>query len=253
MGAKSSPGDEPRVLILEFPEHATRGNISSLKCIRPCFIEPEVSWSLHVPEVLLPSSSSGAGAKDAGKFTVRTEEVGSTNKEQMTNSSERWGNYQRWLVFSLAVNLKWNNGSFWILCSLSTEPWGALVFSLRLAWPGLRIMTICLPWTIWAPETQVWADLRAIHIFQIPEIIRLGIWLMRCTASTMSFPAATPRRIQNSGPVHSPTEVRALQGADGLGRLTQRGTYTTVLPWSPPRSPGEPVSASLLVSRRALW
>lgn len=43
MGAKSSPGDEPRVLILEFPEHATRGDISSLKCIRPCCIEPEVS------------------------------------------------------------------------------------------------------------------------------------------------------------------------------------------------------------------
>ena len=49
---------------------------------------------------------------------------------------------------------------------------GALVFSIKLAWPGLMIMTICLSWTIWAPETQVW-DLRAIRVFQIPEIVRL--------------------------------------------------------------------------------
>lgn len=53
MGAKSSSGDQLSELISEFPERVTRGNISSLKCVRPCRTEQEVSWSLHFPEVLV--------------------------------------------------------------------------------------------------------------------------------------------------------------------------------------------------------
>lgn len=128
MGAKSSPGEEPSVLISEFPKHVTRGNISSPKCIRPAALSQRSVEAFMSLKSLLPSSSSDAGAEDAGKFTVRTEEVGSTNKEQMTSSSERWGNSQRWLNFSLAINLKWNDESCGILCSLSTEPWGSTSF-----------------------------------------------------------------------------------------------------------------------------
>lgn len=83
-----------------------------------------------------------------------------------------------------------------------------------------------------APETQVWVDFRAIHIFQIPEIMGLGIQLKRCSTSTLSFPATTHRRIRDSGPVSSPIEVtaRALQGADGPGQLPQRVYYTANVP-----------------------
>lgn len=43
MGAKSSSGDRLGELISEFPERVTRGNVSSLKCVRPCRTEQEVS------------------------------------------------------------------------------------------------------------------------------------------------------------------------------------------------------------------
>jgi hypothetical protein len=83
-----------------------------------------------------------------------------------------------------------------------------------------------------AHESQVWADIRAISKFEIPEITGLGDWLT-VVLSTNSFlfpPPFTPRRIQDSGPVNSPTEVRAraLQGADGLGQLSQRAHYPLI-------------------------
>lgn len=30
-----------------------------------------------------------------------------------------------------------------------------------------------------APETQIWADLRAIYIFEVLEVAGLGIWLVK--------------------------------------------------------------------------
>ena len=43
MGAKRSSGDRLSELLSEFPERVIRGNVSSLKCVRPCRIEQEVS------------------------------------------------------------------------------------------------------------------------------------------------------------------------------------------------------------------
>lgn len=83
-----------------------------------------------------------------------------------------------------------------------------------------------------APETQVWANLRAIHIFWVPKIIELGIWLMEVFSINLFLSPPSSPEESRTGPVSSPTEVRAgaLQGADGLGQLPQRAHHTANVP-----------------------
>ena len=94
----------------------------------------------------------------------------------------------------------------------------------------------------------------AICIFEILEIAELGIWPMGVASVNplLSPPPPSEERIQDAGPVSSPTGVRvgALQGADVPGQLPQRAHCTA--DELPPKSAVGPFFASLCVTRRTL-
>lgn len=85
-----------------------------------------------------------------------------------------------------------------------------------------------------APETQIWADLRAIYIFEILEVAGLGIWLVKVLSVNPFFSLLPPSEESRSqsGLVISPAEVRpgALQGADSSGQLPWRAHHTANAP-----------------------
>lgn len=81
------------------------------------------------------------------------------------------------------------------------------------------------------PETQLWADFRAICIFGIPEITGLGIWLME-VPSINTFLSLPPTLEESSTVVQlAPQQRSELELSKVLiGQVPQRTHYSANAP-----------------------